>query len=372
MPDIDLPLVTPSQRDSEVPCSPITSLELECAKRAYTTRSIDIGRAGTLLCGDHRPENGDLVLAEVVNIGQHPRIELATGRRARLYIGDRVLVCYSARYAPDQFEARVPLNLEKCHLVAAGGIAAEMLTRHQNMKPATYLHPLGLVADQDGQRINLRDSRLACGVITQNRPMTVAVAGTAMNAGKTTTAAHLIKGLDRAGLKVAAAKITGTGSGGDYWFMLDSGANPVLDFTQAGYASTYGLAKNDLENILETLVAELARHQPDVIVLEIADGIFQEETAAILGSALFRRLVDRLIFAACDATGALTGKLWLEHHQLPVIAISGMLTASPLAIRETEHATGMLVFDKEQLADPDIAQQLLKQDGLLSQQVLAG
>ena len=41
------------------------------------------------------------------------------------------------------------------------------------------------------------------------------VAGTAMNAGKTTAAARLIKGLQRAGLRVGAAKVTGTGAGGD-------------------------------------------------------------------------------------------------------------------------------------------------------------
>ncbi len=55
-----------------------------------------------------------------------------------------------------------------------------------------------------------------------------------MNAGKTTTAASLIKGVTAYGMKVGAAKITGTGAGGDFWFMIDSGTEPVLDFVDAG------------------------------------------------------------------------------------------------------------------------------------------
>jgi hypothetical protein len=328
------------------------------AKSAYTTRNIDLGRAAGMLTGEHQPQHGDLLLAEVARIGQHTRLELACGRRARMHIGDRVLVCYGNRYAPDQFEASMPLDLGECHLVAAGGIAAKMDSRHRVMKRPTLLQPLGLVTDADGQRINLRDSRLPRRE-SGARPLTVAIAGTSMNAGKTTTASHLIKGLDRAGIKVAAAKITGTGAGGDFWFMIDSGAQPVLDFTDAGYASTFGLMPDEIEDVMETLVAELASHRPDVIVLEIADGIFQQETASLLASDCFRRLVDRLLFTAGDATGALAGKLWLDQHDLPLIGISGALTASPLATREAELASSMPVYTTDQLDDAELSVELV-------------
>ncbi len=356
--------------DNLIPINPETFKFVKCA---YTTKTIDLNQAATLLCGDkHHPQSGDLVLAEVTKIGQHQRIELASGRRARLHIGDQVLVCYGDRYAPDQFEARVPLDLGECHLVAAGGIASSMKSCHLKMKPPTTLLPVGLVADAKGNQIKLQSSRLPRPKsISVNRPMIIAVAGTAMNAGKTTTAASLIKGLDRAGVKVSAAKITGTGAGGDYWFMVDSGAKPVLDFTSVGYASTFGLSQEALEDVLESLVAELINHQPDVIILEVADGIFQEETATILRSPLFRRLVDGLIFAAGDASGAFTGKLWLDKHSLPLKAISGALTASPLAIRETEKVTSLPVFNMEELASAKYARHLLFDICQLNQQALA-
>jgi len=345
--------------------------DFERTKSAYTTRNIDLGRAAGMLSGEHQPLHGDLLLAEVTRIGQHTRLELACGRRARMHIGDRVLVCYGNRYAPDQFEASLPLDLGECDLVAAGGIAARMESRHRVMKRPTLLRPLGLVTDAAGNRINLGDSRLPRRTPTGQRPLTVAVAGTSMNAGKTTTAAHLIKGLDRAGMKVAAAKITGTGAGGDFWFMIDSGAYPVLDFTDAGHASTFGLTLDDLEDVMETLVAELVSHQPDVIVLEIADGIFQHETASLLASDCFHRLVDRLLFTAGDATGALAGKLWLEQHDLPLIGISGTLTASPLATREAELASSMPVYTIDQLSDAELSVDLVFGEAVQCKQNLA-
>jgi hypothetical protein len=345
--------------------------DFESAKRAYTTRHMNIERACYLLKGDQQPQHGDLVLAEVIRIGQHTRLELGSGRRAHMHVGDHILVCYGDRYAPDQFEASLPQDLGECHLVAAGGIASQMESRHHRMKRPTSLRPKGLVIDAQGNRINLRDSRLIHRKVSTRRPMTIAVAGTSMNSGKTTSAAHLIKGLSRAGLKVSAAKITGTGAGGDFWHMADLGAQPVLDFTSVGHVSTFGLSLEQLEDVMETLIAELINHQPDVIVLEIADGIFQQETACILASDCFRRLVDKMLFTAADATGAFTGKLWLEHHDLPLLAIGGALTASPLATREAEQATSMPVYNMEQLADPELSVELVFDNPVLGEQATA-
>src|SRR2546430_9351468 len=41
---------------------------------------------------------------------------------------------------------------------------------------------------------------------------------------------HLVVGLRRRRLRVGAAKVTGTGAGGDPWLLTDAGASLVLDF----------------------------------------------------------------------------------------------------------------------------------------------
>jgi hypothetical protein len=331
---------------------------LQQAKPAYTTRRIALFEAGTLVSGAVRPRAGDLVLARVTRVRQHARIELPTGRRAFLHEGDEVLVCYGNRYAPDQYEAVVPQDLGPCHLVAAGGVAARSLSRHASMKPPTEITPIGLVGDRAGRPINLGDWALPRLRAGRARPFTVAVVGTSMNAGKTTAAAHLIKGLVRAGLRVGAAKVTGTGAGGDYWFMYDSGASVVLDFTDAGFASTYRATLGELEDIFSTLTAHLGQTGVDAIVLEVADGLYQDETAALLKSAVFRCGVEGVLFAAGDAMGAAAGSRWLSERGLPVLGVSGALTASPLAIREAAQATGLPVLDLGQLADAGVAGRL--------------
>ena len=166
------------------------------AKLAYTTRGVRLEAMGAILAGDDvRPRPGDVVLARVTDIGQHKRIELHDGRRATLFPGDHVVVCFGNRYAPDQFEARVPERLEPCDLVAAGGIASRMHASHTSMSSPTAIAPLGLLAYEDGRRINLRDWALPRAATQPDRPATIAVLGTSMNAGKTTTAANLIHGL---------------------------------------------------------------------------------------------------------------------------------------------------------------------------------
>jgi hypothetical protein len=168
----------------------------------------------------------------------------------------------------------------------------------------------------------------------------------------------LIRGLRRAGLKVGAAKVTGTGAGGDFWQMTDAGASSVLDFTDAGFASTYRLPVERVEGILRDLTAHLALEGAEAIVVEVADGLFQEETAGLLCSATFASLVDAVVFAAGDALGALAGLQWLRHHRIPVAALSGCLTRAPLATREAQWATGVPVLELAALAEPAILELL--------------
>jgi hypothetical protein len=346
-------------RHREGTVSNLPAARLAAAKQAYAARRLDVAAAVSLVTGI-APRAGDLVLARVTRLGQHPALQLTGGRRASLFVGDEIVVAYGNRYAPDQFEALVPGDLGPCQLAAAGGIAATVRAAHARMRRATDIEPVGLLADAAGRVLNLAQFRLREDpVITCIGPRVIAVAGTAMNAGKTTAAAHLIRGLTNAGLRVAAAKVTGTGAAGDVHMFADAGASPVVDFTDFGHASTYRLAAAEVEQVLRQSVSHLSRTAPDVVVLEIADGLFQQETAGLLKSPLFRRLVHGIVFAAPDAMSAAAGAEWLEHRGLPVLALSGALTASQLAMREAMDATQLPVLGLADLGNPDTALGLL-------------
>jgi len=341
----------------------VDAQRLADARWGFTTRRAHLPRGLTLLKQGVRPRQGDLVMARVTGIGHHARLELPEGRRSRLYEGDEIVVAYANRYAPDQFEAEVPDDLGECHLVAAGGIAARMLSKNAKTRNPTRIRPLGLLADLYGMRLNVNDWRIDSGPFPKPLPPVIVVAGTAMNAGKTTAAVRLIRGLVRAGKRVGAAKVTGTGAGGDYWQMKDAGACEVVDFTDAGYASTYQLAPQEIEKVFLRLLSHLGSLKTDVIVVEVADGVLQAETATLLASQGFSYYCDKLIFAASDAMGAVAGVQWLQSKGLNVHAVSGALTASPLAVRETSTALGLPVLSKQGLSDPSVALELLADGG---------
>ncbi len=330
-------------------------------KPGFSTRRVKSREMQTLITGDLEPRHGDLVLARVTRPRQHLRIELPTGRRAHLRVDDHIVVCYGNRYAPDQFEAWVPAGMGPCHLVAAGGIASQMRLKHKKMKSATEIQPIALVGDSQGQRLNVFDYRLPDHAEKgpANLMPVIAVVGTTMNSGKTTTAAQLIHGYSRLGYKAGAAKITGTGSGCDVWKMMDAGAYRTYDFTDAGHPSTYGLSISAIETIFNQLVDQLASEQCDMAIIEIADGVLQSETAELLRSRLFQETIGGVFFAAGDSLSAVGCLDWLEKQQLNVLGISGVVSSSPLATREVEAACQMQVLDKKDLLQPRFLQGLL-------------
>lgn len=330
---------------------PLREDRRSAAKRAFTTRRVDLDLA-TRLRSDLRPRAGDLVLARVAQLGQHQKLESPHGRRAQLYVGDEIIVAYGERYAPDQFEAIVPQDLSPCDLVAGGGVAGLVLSRHAKMRTATRIEPVGLLADDDGKVLNLGWFGLPRLTLPPVLPPVVAVVGTSMNAGKTTAAAGLIHGLSRAGLHVAATKVTGTGSGGDLWTMLDAGARSVLDFTDHGHTSTAGLTLDRIESVALSLIAHSATSNPDLIVVEVADGLLQRETGALLQCKRLREALHGVLFAAGDAMGAVAGHDWLVKAGHRVLGVSGLLSASPLAVREAEAALGWPVLSLADLRDP--------------------
>lgn len=335
--------------------APLTKCDLQRAKRAFTTRRVPVEAMQNLLSGPIRPRTGDLCLARIERIRYQRRIELTDGRKANLSVGDLIIVAFGDRYATDQFEAEVPSDLGPTNLVAVGGVAGDMLSRNCAIKPATDIMPLGLIADADGKPLNLRDFRVRLdhAFDDNERPKTICVLGTSMNSGKTTTNLAMVQGLTRAGYRVGVAKVTGTGSGGDFWQMVDAGATCTVDFTDAGFSATYKLPVADIEAITIELVTHLSQQNLDVILIEVADGLYQEQNLKLLATETFKSLIDEIFFAAGDAMGGGLGIGRTEMFGYRVIGLSGKLTASELLIREAEALVPVPVYRKEQLSDPN-------------------
>jgi hypothetical protein len=217
---------------------------------------------------------------------------------------------------------------------------------------ATNITPVGLIGDDRGTPLNVADFALRPVARDGDRPRVLSVLGTSMNSGKTTTIRYLVNGLSRAGYAPGATKVTGTGSGSDYWVMIDAGAHRMLDFTDVGLASTYRISLQVIEQKLLELIDHLTLAECDVILVEVADGLYQRETARLVESDVFRSCVDSVIFAAGDAMWAMAGVAHLRTLGLPVTGVSGKLTRSPLATREAMSMSGVPVYTVAELRDP--------------------
>jgi len=122
-------------------------------------------------------------------------------------------------------------------------------------------------------------------------------------------------------------KLTGTVYTKDTDFAADCGAHYATDFSSLGFPSTYLCSLPELLNLYQGLLTEVHKNcRPDKIVIEIADGLIQRETAMLLQSEKFIRTVDRVIYSDSSSTGILHGLNILRKINVEPFAFCGSFT----------------------------------------------
>ena len=325
-------------------------------KWAFTTRRVPQCDVHSLLPVDTNAQAGDLIFCEITSVNQHKKIQLRDGRYSVSYAGDYVVLAVGDRYAPDQYMGRAKVSETEMDLLAGGGVAGRVEAAHAKMSKPTQLRPLGMLAGKSGRTINIADYALAKTTVPEQVTV-LGVFGASMNAGKTTAAVSLAYGLANAGYKVAGVKATGTGAFGDFNAFRDASI-PVTDFTDAGMPTTFRMPLERIEAGFETLVGQAAAEGAEIVVVEIADGVFQRETAQILKNSLIIKRMDGLLFATPDALGAVGGVTTLNRFGLRPFALSGMVSLSALGTVEAETETRLPVLTREKLCDGAVVENL--------------
>jgi hypothetical protein len=319
-------------------------------KWTYVTRTLPHGVSMTVGEWRRPPRAGDLVVGRITDIGEHDHVENRNGRRMRLHGGDLIVGALGNRYATDFYEGYV-IDSPSAHLLTGGGLIGTVVSSHDAHGEPTRVEIVGGLVGAQGEHLSTEDFAMPAPATPMRRPPTMVVLGSGMNAGKTTVAAAMIRGWTRAGLRAGAGKVTGSGSGKDRWEYLDAGAASVLDFLDFGMPSTFGYPGDRLAATMFAIRDRLAADGCEAIVLEIADGLLMPETARLL--RVLRGEVDGVVLATGDALSARAGIDILNDHGLPVRALSGMLSRSPLAAREALRATGLPVRTVAELAAGD-------------------
>ncbi|MCA9174273.1 MAG: hypothetical protein KDB14_07275 [Planctomycetales bacterium] len=327
-----------------------------------------------LLPIDRDPQRNDVLVARVVELGRNRSIELSSGRKSELYLGDVIVGAFGNRYATNQYEAHVPARQEYYHMLSQGAVFGQVLSASYSTGDPTVVEPLGFMDAGGGQVLNLSHRGLR-PIANVGRVPTLLVLGASMDAGKTTTAANLVHGLALAGWHVNAGKLTGTGCAKDVNKMLDAGARKVLDFTACGFASTAGATDEELDAISSRMIEHLSLDAPDLLVLEIADGIVQSETRRLTQMLVQQGKVDGAIMAIHDVLSADTAEQIVEREfGLPLFAMAGAATRSPLSTLELRSVTNLPVYDMAAISDATVAlavDDFLKTRSLMSRSSVA-
>jgi len=330
----------------------------ELTKHSYALRRIPSADLVHVLPLPESPEVGDVLLTCLERIGKNARIELVNGRVANLHEGDLIAVVLGNRYATEQFEGYAQVCGDACDLLSMGGLCGIMTSRHAGITEPSRLRILGALGNADGKRLRLSDYSIAPKP-SGHRPKVVVVCGSSMGIGKTHTARSLILGLRKLGSVVAGIKLTGTATGRDTWSMQDAGARPALDFLDGGLPSTYLCSLEELLVLYGLLLGHAAAEGAAWVVMEIADGVLQRETRSLLQSKPFTSSVDTWLYAAGDSLSAAGGISALRSYGIEPAAVSGLISMSPLAMREALDSTGVRCVTALELQSGDFNERLI-------------
>lgn len=264
-------------------------------------------------------------------------VEDPTGRMVQLGAGDILAGTLGARRALRGYAGEVPAHIavgDKIDILNLGGVLGRCTSVNPEIGPPFSAEVLGAVlsfpelGDRVGRPAHIRDNAIApADSLIDSVPM-VYVAGTCMHAGKTVAATELVRGLSRAGLKVAALKLTGVSLMRDALSMRDAGAMAALTFNDVGAASTHaGMTVPVARGLINTLLAP-GRARPDVIVAELGDGILGEYGVQdILRAADLTALGAAWVMAAPDPVGCWGARELMQHeYHLPITVLTGPAT----------------------------------------------
>jgi hypothetical protein len=280
-----------------------------------------------------KPVSGDLGLFRIKEIGYHQNLITKDDKKLRLYENDLFVGVFGNRYATDAFEGRVG-KLNKISLLTAAGMVGTVRSRHRSIKRSTKLAFVGLLVDKNDNRLNLKELFFHKSLPKSFPKNLILVVGSGMNSGKTTTASKLINGLSKEGIKVSACKLTGSVSNRDKNELFSASADFVTDFSDYGFPSTYLCKKEELLNLFKTMLSDIEKRSPDIIVMEIADGILQRETKMLLTHKEMHDHTKGILLAAESAPSALFSSNQLQQWGYEIIAVSGAITSSPLSSQE--------------------------------------
>jgi hypothetical protein len=287
-------------------------------------------------------EEGVLLAVRVLNNkNRYNQLELTSGRMATVKQGDIVVGALGHRKALLGYSGHLPESLKVGDIVQIlniGGVVGICDSANPDVGAPFDCEVLGTVLSFPylGERIGVAArvgaSKLDANIVldTLGVPV-VALAGTCMDSGKTAAACAIVGRLRHLGLHVAACKATGVSLRRDILAMEDAGAAETMIFSDLGIVTT--TAENG-PALTRSLLSSLALHQPDVIVIELGDGLLGAYgVEAILTDADIRKAFTTVVLCANDPVAAWGGcKILREQYGIEPAVVTGPATDNAVGV----------------------------------------
>jgi hypothetical protein len=317
---------------------------VEADKIGSATTVLELPKTLAVVSAAHSPRAGDVVVVRALtDSATYNQLELPTGRLAKINPGDVLVGVLGSRRALKGFVGDVPATVaagDELHLLNMGGVIGCCTGHHSSLSDAIRVQVLGLVADEQGRVRNIADAALTLRQHLGESAPLVLVAGACMNSGKTFAATELIKQATRAGLRVAAAKLSGVACLRDTLNMADHGAVATASFLDCGLPSTVGIG--DLAPVAKAIIARLNECAPDLIVIELGDGIIGGYSVeSVFDDEELRAATAALVYCASDYVGAWGGIEWFARRGLTVDLVAGSVTDAQMGEDYIEQQFGV-------------------------------
>ena len=289
-------------------------------------------------------EEGILVAARILNNkSRYNQLELTSGRMATVNQGDVIVGALGHRKALRGYSGHLPKSLkpgDTIQILNIGGVLGICDSANPDVGPPFDCEVLGAVLSFPylGERIGVparvgADSLGEDTELTMNGVPVVALSGTCMDSGKTAAACAIVGRLRHLGFNVSACKATGVSLRRDVLAMEDAGAGETMIFSDFGIVTT---TEANGPELTRALLSGLAKNRPDVIVLELGDGLLGAYgVGAILSDATIREALTTVVLCANDPVSAWGGaELLRKEFSIEPAVVTGPATDNAVGVQQ--------------------------------------
>ena len=289
-------------------------------------------------------EEGVLIAVRVLNNkSRYNQLELTSGRMATVTMGDIVVGALGHRNALRGYSGHLPEALKKgdnVQILNIGGVIGICDSANPDVGLPFECEVLGTVLEFPylGERIGV-PARAGSSTLDMNAVLetngvpVIALAGTCMDSGKTAAACAIVGRLRHLGLKVSACKATGVSLRRDVLAMEDAGASDTMIFSDLGIVTT---TEKNGPALTRSLLTGLGSKKPDVIVLELGDGLLGAYgVAAILEDEQIRNAFTAVVLCANDPVSAWGGtKILRDEFGIEPAVVTGPATDNDVGVQQ--------------------------------------